>query len=481
MARIHHHTPELMQPGNFKLATGREPRPGPAVRLREQLDRLLEWSPADKVALSALIVLLLGAAYVVAGYYALAHPEAGPYVDRRFLHDVVLWVATRVFIPVWLGMLVAALVLRRRPTAVRVLIYLMGGFYALWVGLCAYFFGSHTSVYTGLVILGGAGWGMLLFDKGPVLLGVASFLVLISATTLAEQLGWLPYAPILVEAPFHGQRLGTAWLLVVGSVDLLLLLVVLGLLYHAIDRWRDHAVRLAHTSEQLGRANEIISRYVASQLVKQIFAGNYDALERHDRRRLTLFFSDIQEFSTIADEIEPEDLSALLNEYLSEMSAIGERYGATIDKFVGDAIMIFFGAPVATDDRDHALRAVRMAIEMQARLGQMRERWHRAGFARTFQIRVGINTGHATIGTFGSKGRVDYTAIGRQVNLAARLQASCEPGKILISQATWLLVDDEVLCVPKGDLHVKGFHRPVSVYEVVGVPEQSHEVGSRPE
>jgi adenylate cyclase len=116
------------------------------------------------------------------------------------------------------------------------------------------------------------------------------------------------------------------------------------------------------------------------------------------------------------------------------MASIGERYGGTIDKFVGDAVMIFFGAPVQTNDHDQAMRAVRMAVEMQDAMVRLGEKWRRAGFERPFVIRIGINTGHATIGSFGSKRRVDYTAIGRQVNLAARLQAHCEPGKILLSQ-----------------------------------------------
>jgi len=116
-------------------------------------------------------------------------------------------------------------------------------------------------------------------------------------------------------------------------------------------------------------------------------------------------------------------LSVLLNQYLSEMTAIAERHGATIDKFVGDAIMVFFGAPSATSDRDHALRAVRMAIEMQERLVALRDGWLAEGVERPFHVRMGINTGHASIGAFGSGSRLEYTAIGRQVNLAARLQA----------------------------------------------------------
>lgn len=148
------------------------------------------------------------------------------------------------------------------------------------------------------------------------------------------------------------------------------------------------------------------------------------------------------------------------------MTSVAERHGATIDKFVGDAIMIFFGAPDATTDQDHALRAVRMALEMQERMTELRRRWSAVGFDRPFAIRMGINTGMASVGNFGAKGRVDYTAIGRQVNLAARLQAACRPGRVLLSRPTWMLVRDQIPCVPKGEIELRGIHHPVQVYEV---------------
>jgi class 3 adenylate cyclase len=140
---------------------------------------------------------------------------------------------------------------------------------------------------------------------------------------------------------------------------------------------------------------------------------------------------------------------------------------------MGDGIMIFFGAPEPADDRDQALRAVRMAVEMQARVTDLRERWSREGFDESFTIRIGVNTGMASVGTYGARGRMDYTAIGRQVNLAARLQAHCEPGGILISHTTWALVRDEIACVPMGELELKGFRHPVKAYQVTEMSSTS--------
>ena len=150
------------------------------------------------------------------------------------------------------------------------------------------------------------------------------------------------------------------------------------------------------------------------------------------------------------------------------MTAIALRYGATIDKFIGDALMVFFGAPTVTEDRDNALRAVRMAVAMQQRVGELSAKWGQDGLLTDgpFQIRIGINSGIASVGNFGSKERMDYTAIGRQVNLAARLQVNSEPGKILLSHSTWVLVKDHVACTEKGEIHVKGMERAVRAYEV---------------
>lgn len=243
-----------------------------------------------------------------------------------------------------------------------------------------------------------------------------------------------------------------------------------------IDRYRRRiAVQEAALREQaeaLDRANRLISRYVPAQVATRILAGD-DTVERLDRRRITVFFSDVVGFSSLADRIEAEEFARLLNEYMSEMTAIADAYGGTVDKFMGDAIMVLFGAPVASGVRDHALAAVRMGLAMQERMAILRERWLREGIEEPFQIRIGVNTGVASVGNFGSHGRMDYTAIGRQVNLAARLQTACEPGRVLVSHATWALIEAEIPCEPRGTLQVKGAHHPVRVYQALGRGERA--------
>lgn len=425
--------------------------------LRRKLADVLAWRTADKVALLAVAIAAFIAWYGAVLLYLVRHPGLVPYTDPSGLRAALVGVI--VLEVVWLAFAAVAIGLRRaRPEASILAHGLVLGYFATVV-FGGYELGVHTTPLVGTLVVGGVTIGLVLLPARPVLIASSIGVVLLTGLTVAEQLRLIPYAPLLREAPFHDGHLALSWLLTMGSVTFVVVLVQLTIVCFIILRWKER-------EETLARASELISRYLASQLVEQLRAGNYEALERRERRKLTILFADVEDFTSIADELEPEDLAALLNDYLSEMTEIGTRYGATVDKFVGDAIMAFFGAPMPIDDREQALRAVRMAIAMQSRMEALRTAWSRRGFERVFQIRVGINTGQASVGNFGSKQRLDYTAIGRQVNLAARLQAQCEPGRVLVSHATWLLVQDEIPCTPRGEVILKGFLRPVPVYEV---------------
>jgi len=164
----------------------------------------------------------------------------------------------------------------------------------------------------------------------------------------------------------------------------------------------------------------------------------------------------------------PEDLTNLLNHYLTEMSRIALQHGATIDKFVGDAIVIFFGDPETHGVKEDALACVGMAVAMRDRMAELQSIWRTAGIERPLQCRIGINTGYCTVGNFGSDDRLDYTIIGPGVNLASRLESIAEPGEILISYETSAHVNDEFRCQSRGNVSVKGMAYPVAIYRVFG-------------
>lgn len=228
----------------------------------------------------------------------------------------------------------------------------------------------------------------------------------------------------------------------------------------------ERTYELSAANGMLNNLGENLKKYLPQQLVDSIIKGDKDAAVETERKKLTIMFSDIKGFTEATDGMEPEELSSMLNEYLSDMTAIAHRWGGTVDKFIGDAIMIFFGAPESTNDRDHALRCVKMAIEMQKRMKILQKKWFDEGIEYSLEIRIGINTGVAAVGNFGTVDRLSYTAIGGHVNLASRLETICEPGGILISHPAYALVKDEIPCRQKGQIHVKGIHREILVYEV---------------
>ncbi len=159
------------------------------------------------------------------------------------------------------------------------------------------------------------------------------------------------------------------------------------------------------------------------------------------------------------------------------MSKIAHDHGATIDKYVGDAIIAFFGDPGTRGVKEDARTCVNMAITMQRRMRELRSEWLDLGLERPFELRIGINTGFCTVGNFGSADRMDYTIIGNEVNLAARLEAHAEVGGILMAHETHALVKATVLAEEGDSLTVKGFAKPVRTYRVVGLYDDLVEHG----
>lgn len=211
-----------------------------------------------------------------------------------------------------------------------------------------------------------------------------------------------------------------------------------------------------------------LSKYLSPQVYESIFSGAQTVEISAKRKKLTVFFSDIAGFTETTDQLEAEELTDVLNQYLTEMSKIALAHGATIDKYIGDAMLLFFGDPETRGAQEDAKACVTMAIAMQRRMRELEQEWRTRGFERPFRTRIGISTGFATVGNFGSRDRMDYTIYGNQVNLAARLQSAAEPGGILLSYETNALVQGIVLTEEYPPMTVKGFVRPINVYKVLG-------------
>ncbi|UCF73236.1 MAG: hypothetical protein JSW35_01915 [Deltaproteobacteria bacterium] len=224
---------------------------------------------------------------------------------------------------------------------------------------------------------------------------------------------------------------------------------------------RDLEKKVKDQVEELRKYSEL-RRYLSPNITDRILSNGWNFNKISHRKLMTVLFSDIRGFSDLTDSLEPEEISVLLNNYLSEMTELIHRHEGTLDKIIGDGIMVFFGDPISTPD--HAQRAVLLAIDMQKKVDQLKDEWLSYGY--DLNIGIGINTGYMTVGNIGSEFHRDYTVIGNQVNIAARLEQMAKPGEILISQRTYSKAKDLATMEKTGTVRLKGIHSPVAIYRV---------------
>ena len=237
--------------------------------------------------------------------------------------------------------------------------------------------------------------------------------------------------------------------------------------YSDISELKRREESLSDKSAAMEALSGKLAKYLAPQVYDSIFAGRQDVKIASQRKKLTICFSDIAGFTETTDRMESEDLTQLLNHYLTEMSKIASEHGATIDKYVGDAIVMFFGDPESRGVKEDALACVKMAIAMQRRMTELAGVWRDAGIQTPLRCRIGIHTDYCTVGNFGSTDRMDYTMIGGAVNLASRLEHEAPPGEVVISYETYAHVQDEIQCEEHGSLQVRGIAYPITSYRVV--------------
>ena len=202
--------------------------------------------------------------------------------------------------------------------------------------------------------------------------------------------------------------------------------------------------------DQLTMLASKLAKYLSPQVYDNIFSGEREVRIETYSKPLTVFFSDIAGFTPMSDTLPPEVLAKWLNEYLNDMAEICLRYQGTLDKFIGDAVMVFFGDPRTLGPEEDAAQCIRMAQEMVAAAKQ-----------RKVDIRVGIHSGECVVGNFGSDARMDYTVVGSNVNIAARMEKMSAQGRILISDATWQLLGGSFPGKYNGEVMFKGLARPV--------------------
>ena len=234
------------------------------------------------------------------------------------------------------------------------------------------------------------------------------------------------------------------------------------------EKQKVEAEKQKEISQQLASQ---LGRYIPPQIHKALLDGNYNTDVTTRRKKLTVFFSDIKNFTSTSEALQPEDLTNYLNEYFSEMTTIALKQGATIDKYIGDAVMLFFGDPETKGEREDARACVEMALQMQEKMVELREKWRNQGFADPFQIRIGLNTGYCNVGNFGSDQRLTYTIIGGEVNVAARLESAATANGILMSYETYAHAQDMVDVEEQDAIKMKGINREIKIFSIKGRKE----------
>jgi class 3 adenylate cyclase len=242
-----------------------------------------------------------------------------------------------------------------------------------------------------------------------------------------------------------------------GLLSLILTNIFLGLL---TDRAR------FQEATALRRASEQLKRYFSPQLVQAIVSGERSMGLATVRKEISVVFADLRGFTSLTERLEPEELGRMLNEYLTEMTDVIFTHDGTLDKYIGDAVMAFFGDPIAHGD--DVERAIRTAVEMRERFRRLRSTWAKEGREQIY-VGIGVNTGYATVGNVGSPVRMEYTVIGSTVNVGARLADTAKPDQILITQRTLAAVRHMVEWREVGKMRLQGVPYDVEVVEVLGL------------
>jgi class 3 adenylate cyclase/CheY-like chemotaxis protein len=235
-------------------------------------------------------------------------------------------------------------------------------------------------------------------------------------------------------------------------------------MHDTLEEWnRTLAEKVSQQVTELQRM-ERLKRYLSPQIAKTILASDQDLFKTH-RREITVVFLDLRGFTAFSDVAEPEEVMDFLRHYHGEMGRLVFKYDGTLERFMGDGMVVIFNDPIPCDD--HAQKAASMSLEMRDRVKELRTAWLKMGY--DLDLGVGLAAGYATLGTVGFEGRMDYGTIGNLPNLAARLCAEAKGGQVLTDLKTMSKLEDRFTAETLEDVHLKGISRPVTAYNILGL------------
>jgi adenylate cyclase len=239
-----------------------------------------------------------------------------------------------------------------------------------------------------------------------------------------------------------------------------------------LEEWTQALVEKVRTHVDPLEGVTRLVRYLSPQVASAVLDSNNEDLFKIHRREITAVFIDLRGFTSFSDSAEPEDVAGLLRNYHSEMGQIIFKFEGTLEHFAGDGIMVFFNDPIPFED--HTERAVRMAVEMREKIKLLRNEWLKKGY--DLDLGIGLVAGFATLGNIGFEGRMEYGAVGNVTNLASRLCNEAKGGQIVTNQKTLSKMEDFVEAERLGEMHLKGFARPVVAFNILNLKPQQEAV-----
>lgn len=258
-----------------------------------------------------------------------------------------------------------------------------------------------------------------------------------------------------------------------GLLPPVVMVASLGVILYQFRRiYQQHATYKSRAHQAAGRLNTMVSvinkltRFVPPQIWEPIVRADSPVSVSNKRAKLTIMFSDIVGFTELSDSLSSDNLADILNTYMHCMTSIADKHGAVLDKFIGDGMVCFFGEPNSRGSRQDALDCVAMAIDMRREMRTLRQKWRLMGFEGLY-IRVGITTGYCHVGNFGSNNRLSYTLIGKEANLASRLETNAGKDEILVSESTYDYICHNYECQHVGAFQLKGFDKKVLAWQVL--------------
>jgi class 3 adenylate cyclase len=379
------------------------------------------------------------------------------FLDPDAAREAGVWVVAWILLLVVLTALTIPLALRRTVMPLAAAANCLAGFLIVWlfsdVVLTEELSQSRAGVMTaGVIVVMFFGFAIFRIPPGAAMAAVTPYAAFGSYQLLES------YNRDELKGVEAGSLAAAMWIAYLGCLMVCIVIEIVERRAFCKDQIIDAQ------QQELRKSRETIRRYVPRAVFEHIVSGDTVGIDLPTRRRITVLFADLVGFTALADRVEAEVLTQVVNDYMIAMTQLVDEHGGIVSEFAGDGPMALFGAPDQMEVEEQVVSAVRAAQAWQARLPSLNQLWHRLGVTEPMQTRIGIDTGVLSVGSFGSEGRMTYTAIGLHANIAARLQAQCEPGQILLSDASWHLIKHRIPCEPRGEVVCKGVHYPVPVY-----------------